>query len=53
MEHSSVVLEKSEQALVLAAKDGDEGAFRGLVEPLIRELSAYAYRMLGGYQDAP
>jgi RNA polymerase sigma-70 factor, ECF subfamily len=52
VEHSSVVLEKSEQALVDAAKGGDEDAFRGLVEPLTRELSAYAYRMLGGYQDA-
>ena len=46
------MLEKSEQALVDAAKGGDEAAFRGLVEPLTRELSAYAYRMLGGYQDA-
>jgi RNA polymerase sigma-70 factor (ECF subfamily) len=52
VEHSSVVLEKSEQVLVDAAKRGDEAAFRGLVEPLTRELSAYAYRMLGGYQDA-
>ncbi|HEX8793944.1 MAG TPA: RNA polymerase subunit sigma-70 [Polyangiaceae bacterium] len=52
MEHSSVVLEKSEQALVDAAKAGDEAAFRALVEPLSRELSAYAYRMVGGYQDA-
>jgi RNA polymerase sigma-70 factor (ECF subfamily) len=52
MAHSSVVLEKSEEALVLAAKGGDEAAFRALVEPLSRELSAYAYRMVGGYQDA-
>ncbi len=52
MEHSSVALEKNEQALVLAAKAGDEAAFRALVEPVSRELSAYAYRMLGGYQDA-
>ncbi len=52
MEHSSVALEKSEQAPVDAAKGGDEAAFRGLVEPLTRELSAYTYRMLGGYQDA-
>jgi DNA-directed RNA polymerase specialized sigma24 family protein len=49
VEHSSVVLEKCEQALVLAAKGGDEAAFRALVEPLSRELSAYAYRMVGGY----
>ena len=46
------MLEKSEQALVDAAKGGDEIAFRALVEPFSRELSAYAYRMLGGYQDA-
>ena len=46
------MLEKSEQALVDAAKGGDEAAFRGLVESLTRELLAYAYRMLGGYQDA-
>jgi RNA polymerase sigma-70 factor, ECF subfamily len=52
VEHSSVVLEKCEQALVDAAKGGDEAAFRALVEPLSRELSAYAYRMVGGYQDA-
>jgi len=51
-EHSSVALEKNEPALVAAAQGGDEAAFRGLVEPLARELSAYAYRMLGGYQDA-
>jgi len=52
VEHSSVSPEKSDQALVDAAKSGDEAAFRGLVQPLSRELSAYAYRMLGGYQDA-
>ena len=52
MQHSSVAPDKSEQALVEAAKGGDEAAFRGLVESLVRELSAYAYRMLGGYQDA-
>ena len=50
MEHSSVVLEKSEQALVDAAQGGDEAAFRALVEPLSRELSTYAYRMVGAYQ---
>ncbi len=52
MRDSSVGLEKSEQALIDAAKGGDEAAFRALVEPLSRELSAYAYRMIGGYQDA-
>lgn len=50
--HSSVELEKSEQALVASAKAGNEAAFRELIEPLSRELSAYAYRMLGGFQDA-
>lgn len=43
--------EKSEP-LVEAARGGDEQAFRALVEPLSRELHAYAYRMLGGFHDA-
>lgn len=38
--------------LVEAARGGDERAFRALVEPLSRELHAYAYRMLGGFHDA-
>jgi RNA polymerase sigma-70 factor (ECF subfamily) len=50
--HSSVVREKSERALVDGAKGGDEAAFRELIEPLARELGAYAYRMLGAFQDA-
>jgi len=37
---------------VEAARGGDEQAFRALVEPLARELHAYAYRMLGGFHDA-
>jgi RNA polymerase sigma-70 factor (ECF subfamily) len=52
VDDSSVAAENSRQALVQAAKGGDEAAFRVLVEPLSRELSAYAYRMVGGYQDA-
>lgn len=40
------------EPLVAAARDGDEAAFRALVEPLARELHAYAYRMLGGFHDA-
>jgi RNA polymerase sigma-70 factor (ECF subfamily) len=40
------------EPLVEAARDGDETAFRALVEPLGRELHAYAYRMLGGFHDA-
>jgi RNA polymerase sigma-70 factor (ECF subfamily) len=50
--HSSVALDKSEDSLIAAAKAGNETAFRDLVEPLRRELAAYAYRMLGGFQDA-
>ena len=52
MAHSSVGHEKSESALISAAKAGNEAAFRALIEPLDRELAAYAYRMLGGAQDA-
>lgn len=52
MENSSVAAEQNEQALIDAAKGGDHAAFGALVEPLSRELSAYAYRMVGGYQDA-
>jgi RNA polymerase sigma-70 factor (ECF subfamily) len=40
------------EPLVEAARSGDEQAFRALVEPLGRELHAYAYRMLGGFHDA-
>lgn len=40
------------EPLVEAARGGDERAFRALVEPLARELHAYAYRMLGGFHDA-
>jgi len=40
------------ESLLEAARSGDEQAFRALVEPLARELHAYAYRMLGGFHDA-
>ena len=40
------------EPLIEAARGGDERAFRALVEPLDRELRAYAYRMLGGFHDA-
>lgn len=40
------------ELLIDAARGGDEQAFRALVEPLDRELRAYAYRMLGGFHDA-
>ena len=46
------MLEKDERSLIEAARKGDQAALHALFYPLSRELQVYAYRMLGGFQDA-
>jgi RNA polymerase sigma-70 factor (ECF subfamily) len=46
------MLENSESSLIEAARSGDQASLSLLFQPLSRELQAYAYRMLGGFQDA-
>ena len=38
--------------MLVAARGGDDRAFRALVSPHLRALHVHSYRMLGSYDDA-